>query len=105
MSVICGGRNGDRIVIDGSCKLINYLSGTCELTTLIDGSAIPVLKVVDFDYYDGQYEVTPLAKSEVILPTHGLMMARDITVHKVPYYETSNVFNGLTVYIAEDNNG
>lgn len=55
------------------------------------GSSIPV--------YVGPYEVTPLAESAQTLATAGKQMVEDVTVAKVPYYETSNV-DGTTVYIA-----
>lgn len=59
----------------------------------------------DAKLYDGPYEVTPLAYDPVILATKNKLMADDVAVRKVPYYETSNLFDGQTVYIAEDING
>ena len=53
--------------------------------------------------YTGAYEVTPLAHSAVVLETEGLKMTDDVTVFKIPYYDTSNPY-GTTVYIAEDIN-
>lgn len=55
--------------------------------------------------YDGEYEVTPKAWLDQTLETEGKLMTGDVTVFKVPYYETSNVFDGKTVFIAEDING
>ena len=57
--------------------------------------------VVTPDQYDGIYDVIPRAKSEVVLNTDGLMMKSDVTVHKVPYFETSNA-TGETAYIANE---
>ena len=57
--------------------------------------------VVTPDQYEGEYDVTPRAKSEVVLNTDGLMMKSDVTVRKVPYFETSNA-TGETVYIANE---
>ena len=57
------------------------------------------------DLYGGPYEVTPKAGEAQVLETEGKLMADDVTVFKVPYYETSNIFDGLTVFIAEDING
>lgn len=51
--------------------------------------------------YMGDYEVTP-AISEQTLQTAGRTMAKDIVIHAVPYHETSNQSNGLTVHIAEE---
>lgn len=52
-----------------------------------------------YDVYDGQYEVTPSAHNSIVLETREKLMADDVTVLKIPYYETSNE-SGLTVYIA-----
>lgn len=52
-----------------------------------------------YDVYDGEYVVTPKAHNETILETREKLMADDVTVLKIPYYETSNE-SGLTVYIA-----
>lgn len=93
----------DTVVLDGTCTLESRLDGTCSLNSLLDGSAISILKVNDFAYYTGQYVVTPLAETQVILPTNGLMMSDDVTVTKVPYYEVSNIY-GDTVYIASEVN-
>ena len=52
--------------------------------------------------YGGPYEVTPKAWDEQTLETNGKLMADDVTVFRVPYYETSNLFDGKTAYIAEE---
>ena len=49
------------------------------------------------DPYTGSYEATPTAY-EQSLPTSGKTMTRNVTIHKVPYYETSNE-SGITVSI------
>lgn len=48
--------------------------------------------------YDGAYEVTP-TDYEQYLATENKTLKRDVTVHKVPYYETSNESGGYTVSI------
>ena len=58
--------------------------------------------VVQAQEYDGPYEVIPKAHTDQILETEGLFMTDDVTVFKVPYYETSNLFDGKTAYIAEE---
>lgn len=63
------------------------------------------ITVVGGTVYDGSYEVTPKAWNDQILQTEGKLMVEDVTVLKVPYYETSNLFDGLTVFIAEETNG
>lgn len=54
------------------------------------------------ELYDGPYEVTPKAWEEQVLETEGKLMADDVTVFRVPYYETINLFDGKTAYIAEE---
>lgn len=51
--------------------------------------------------YKGDYIVTPLAKNEVVLQTEGKKMRDNVTILKVPYFETSNLSGGNTVYIGE----
>ena len=51
--------------------------------------------------YEGVYDVTPQAKSAVILPTKDRLLSRDVNVKKIPYYETSNQ-TGVTVYSASE---
>lgn len=50
------------------------------------------------DPYTGSYEATPTAYEQA-LPTAGKSMTRNVTIHKVPYQETSNESGGVTVSI------
>jgi len=52
--------------------------------------------------YAGPYVVTPRPYDPVELETRDKLMADNVTVLKVPYYETSNIYDGKTVFIAED---
>lgn len=54
------------------------------------GSVIPV--------YTGAYDVTPDPDVMQTLLTAGKQMTENVTVQKIPYYETSNI-DGTTVYI------
>lgn len=56
---------------------------------------------VERDPYTGDYQVIPKADEDQILPTKDKRMTDDVTVLRVPYYETSNVY-GNTVYIASE---
>lgn len=51
--------------------------------------------------YDGDYTIIPKAEVQTVLPTQGKIMQRDVTVAKIPYYETSNP-TGDTIYIASE---
>lgn len=51
--------------------------------------------------YTGEYEVTPKADSAVVLETAARLMTKDVTVKKIPYFETANE-SGNTVYIGSE---
>lgn len=50
--------------------------------------------------YKGEYTVSPSASKDAVLSTKNKKLTKDITVKKIPYYETSNESGGNTVYIA-----
>lgn len=54
------------------------------------------------DPYTGAYIATPKAWEEQVLETAHKTMLDDVTVLRVPYYETHNTTNGLTAYIASE---
>lgn len=56
----------------------------------------------DIVYYDGDYVVTPKAYDQTVLETDGLYMRDNVVVLEVPYFETSNLQNGYTVYIGSE---
>ena len=62
--------------------------------TVVRGESVPK--------YQGTYEVIPQAWQDVELETAGKKMERDVLVHRIPYYETSNPAGGNTVYIGGD---
>lgn len=49
--------------------------------------------------YTGTYEVTPTT-SEQTLPTERRFLSDDVTVHSIPYVETTNEQGGYTISIA-----
>lgn len=52
----------------------------------------------NIDVYDGEYVVTPIPYDAQTLETKNKVMANDVTVLAIPYYETSNI-SGITIYI------
>ena len=52
-----------------------------------------------YPVYEGEYVVTPQTDNAVVLATEGTRMIDDVTVLKVPYYETTNESGGYTVII------
>lgn len=88
----------------GKLKGSGTISGFLNAQKGISGT-LTIPSTPGLELYGGPYEVTPKAWSDQILMTNGKLMADDVTVFRVPFYETSNLFDGLTVFIAEDSNG
>lgn len=77
--------------IDGNVSNAQTINGNITYGNGGD-STVPV--------YDGIYEVTPLAFKQTTLNTNGKLMKNNVLVKEIPYYETSNLSGGNTVYIA-----
>lgn len=54
--------------------------------------------------YDGDYEVTSHPFESYELQTKDKLMVKNLTVSEIPYWETSNTSDGLTVYIGTEVN-
>ena len=101
---------------------MNKLVGELKEINLIEGSLIPtnleqlsgelislevpyfngeltIPKEVPTPSYQGEYIITPKPFNNEVLRTNGFTMTDDVTVLKIPYYETSNESSGYTVYI------
>lgn len=85
----------------GNLKSSEQLSGFLSAQHGISGT-LTIPSAVGVEVYGGPYEVTPKAWDAQVLETEGKLMADDVTVFRVPYYETSNLFDGKTAYIAEE---
>jgi len=79
--------------ISGSVSVSGSVSGLSSISGVID------MPSGDVPLYDGQYEVTPEAYSEIELETRGKRMGQNVLVHEIPYYETTNPSGGYTVII------
>lgn len=94
----------DRIVvIEGEVNLSSLIDGVTILNDYVDGESGVFYEVSaqEHDMYDGAYVVVPMVDTEQTLLTADKVMADDVTVRAIPYYETSNEY-GKTVYIGED---
>ena len=61
-----------------------------------------VIEVVgEHETYDGEYAVTPTVQSQT-LPTKKKVMAEDVTIKEIPYFDVSNNAGGSTVYIGNE---
>lgn len=91
---------------DNTVKVVGYISTEQDITGNVALNLPPLAGAVDIKgamnpVFEGKYEVTPLAQAAVVLDTQGKIMLDDVTVKKIPYYETSNLY-GETVYIAAE---
>ena len=98
--VITGTLSSNATHITGKITSAVSLTGTLtEINAQIAGALIiPIQRNEDIDTYDGEYIVTPKPFDSQTLYTADLIMRHNVLVHKIPYYETSNI-TGDTVYI------
>lgn len=86
-------------------SLSGRISSECTLSGVLscEGGLSGKISINNnYERYDGNYEVVPNAFNTQILPTTNKLLTQDIVVKKIPYYETSNIQQGITVYIAEE---
>lgn len=77
--------------------------GRVQVADSIKTAGVAVGEFYDnIDYYDGDYVVKPKAYEQTVLETDGLCMRDNVVVLEVPYFETSNIQNGYTVYIGSE---
>ena len=93
----------DKKIVRLSCKDDNTVGLSIEKSDVAALSPeMDVIEVIkDVDYYTGSYSITPLAKTSTTLPTKEKYLRQNITVEKVPYFQTYNAEDGYTVYIGE----
>lgn len=58
--------------------------------------------VIGAEVYEGAYTVHSEAHEVQILPTANKQLTKNITVEKIPYFETSNLSDGITAYIGSE---
>lgn len=58
--------------------------------------------VIGAELYEGSYTVHSAAHEAQELQTANKHLIKNITVEKIPYYETSNLSDGITIYIGDE---
>lgn len=81
------------------CTLTGELSGGRGLVGIL---SVPATREKDADVYGGDYEVVPDVYSAQTLETANKLLKEDIVVRAVPYSETGNSSDGITVYIGKE---
>lgn len=84
----------------GTGSILPVILPEDEGRVLTAENGLPIWK--DLPKYDGTYSVTPSTDDTLTLATAQKYMDADVTVKKIPYYETENTSGGMTVYIGSD---
>lgn len=58
--------------------------------------------IIGAEVYEGAYRVHSEAHEVQILPTANKQLTKNITVEKIPYFEASNLSDGITAYIGSE---
>lgn len=85
--------------IAGNIVQIHSITGDISSALSIQGSVSPGQLAPRFPIYDGVYEVTPLAQLDIVLDTANKILQNNVTVNKIPYFQTSNLSGGYTATI------
>ncbi len=89
--------------IKGSITNRASVVGSVQSVASVKAAKIAVGEFYDkIDFFDGDYMVTPKAYEQTVLETDGLCMKDNVIILEVPYFETSNLQNGYTVYIGSE---
>lgn len=78
------------------------LHGTLSATSATLHGTLTARSVIGVEIYDGAYTVHSEAHEVQTLPTANKQLIKNITVEKIPYYETSNLSDGITIYIGSE---
>lgn len=101
LPVITGALSALNNTLTGSLVSTNLPQLNVELIPLeimhLDGE-LTIPMEADVPIYQGDYVVAPKPFTNKVLKTNGFRMADDVTVLKIPYYQTSNE-SGYTIYI------
>lgn len=72
-----------------------------NMTVEAEAEVVTRIRTGDYPTYAGPHEVTPKAAEAQVLETARKVVLQDITVHEIPYWETSNQ-SGMTAFIASE---
>ena len=91
--------------VQGENKLVGALQEEAKLSgklysngSMLGSIGTVFVKDVRTEEYEGSYVVTPKVEAQT-LETKQKLMADDVTIKEIPFYDTSNNAGGTTVYI------
>ena len=70
--------------------------------TAAKGELHGTLSAISVGLYEGAYTVCSTVYEAQELPTANKHLVKNIIVEKIPYYETSNLSDGITIYIGDE---
>lgn len=83
----------------GIINPVQSISGKINPVIMMSGT-LNVAEGYYPDIYEGTLEFTSAVSIDQEIPTKKKLITNDITIKKIPYFETSNL-SGTTVYIGE----
>lgn len=93
------GAINDRQSIHGAISSNGMLSGSVKKSDNMS-AVVGIYEGMNPEKYDGEYNFTSTVEGDTVVDTKFKFLRDNITVGKIPYYETSNP-TGTTVYIGE----
>lgn len=78
------------------------LYGTLSAASATLHGTLSARSVIGAEIYDGEYTVHSEAHEVQTLPTANKQLVKNIIVEKIPYFETSNLSDGITAYIGSE---
>ena len=93
---------GDAITLAGDMGPPDFYDGTMTGSGSFQGELGIYLMSSSKRTYGGDTVVIPKASADIVLPTKETYVKENITVRKVPSYQTEHLSGGKTVYIATE---
>ena len=87
------------MVLDGYLNIDLMLDGDLATDLQLDGEVGVFQEVSNYDYYTGEYVVTPSSEAQV-LNTEQLMMSGNVTINPVPSNYGLITWNGATLTVS-----
>lgn len=85
--------------VSGNIVQTHSITGNISNALTVQGNISPGQLAPRFPVYDGVYEVTPLAQLDIVLDTANKILQNNVTVNRIPYFQTSNLSGGYTATI------
>ena len=85
-----------KVSVKGPPRVTVNIAAQSSVTVTTDGK-----QTIAPETYAGPYTVTPKAREGTTLETQDKMMADNVNVKEIPYYDTANPY-GRTLYIGTE---